>query len=758
LLNFLSFTRAGLMNLRAIAYAACLIWMASVRLAGAQEPMPVAEEMIQLNFPTEIEVKTLADYVSDRLKISIFYDDSIRGKRITVRAAQPIPASSLLGVLQSALKMKGLLMVDAETPGWYRIVASTRLTDLSRMGVDAEGISGVPVTETFFLKHLDVQRMDGIIKQFLTQPGANSIAVSESHLLIVTDFAENLLKIRDLIRAMDQADAQVLTDFYSVKNLTASAVMQSVNPILNATPSRSGPPVQMLVEARTNQVAIIGTEADVTRAKELLQRFDIPLGLQTAVYQMQSLPVERIDKLFQELIDPVQKETLYRSTIDPDVNLLIVHTTPELHRRFDELRQQLDVAPKKERSPVRFVKLNHANVNDVLQTLRSIGDVGGAGGGMDRNTGLNSPNSTPLDAGGIFGMNTPLAWSMPLVPSDSDDSPSWRGPMGYPQLSGGGAQLPGGVRVSADPLTNSLVLVGDPNAQQAYLELIERLDIRRPQVMIEAHIIAIDTSDNFKLGIEVSLGDRSGTKRLFEFTSFGLSEVDPLTGALRIIPNIGFNGTLVDPDVADVVVQALAGHNRARVLASPKILVNDNTRGRFESVLSVPFQSVNASQTVSTTSLGGNQQAGTTIDVTPHIKQGNELELEFDVEFSSFSGNSAGAALPPPRQISRAESIVTIPDAQTVIVGGLKQIGESESFTGVPYLELVPVLRELTSLQSTNRTTTSFFLFFKPVIVRDDQFAALKCLSSQAGREADFSTRFPASQPILMRDAHDCRK
>ena len=103
----------------------------------------------------------------------------------------------------------------------------------------------------------------------------------------------------------------------------------------------------------------------------------------------------------------------------------------------------------------------------------------------------------------------------------------------------------------------------------------------------------------------------------------------------RLLELATSNGTLIDPDVADMVVRALAGHSRARVLAAPNILVNDNSTGKLESVTSVPFSSINASQTVSTTSLGGNQQAGTIITVTPHINEDNHLQLDFDVEFSA---------------------------------------------------------------------------------------------------------------------------
>jgi len=318
--------------------------------------------------------------------------------------------------------------------------------------------------------------------------------------------------------------------------------------------------------------------------------------------------------------------------------------------------------------------------------------------------------------------------------------------------SGGGgvATLPGGARVSADVSTNSLIVYAPSSVQPLYAKLIESLDQRRPQVLIEAQIIAVDTTDDYTLGVEVSLGDREGAKRLFKFTSFGLSEVNRDTGALRIFPGLGFNGTLIDPEVADVVVRALANHTRARVLAAPKILVNDNSTGTLESVTSVPFSSVNASQTVSTTSLGGNQQAGTIITVTPHINEDDHLQLDFDVEFSTFAG-TGNAGLPPPRQIDRVGSSITIPDGKTVVVGGLKRIGDNYSFSGLPWAEKIPIIRQLTSRTDTKLSTMSFFLFIRPIVLRDSRFADLRYLSDTDAVDACIPGDFPTSQPELIR-------
>lgn len=98
---------------------------------------------------------------------------------------------------------------------------------------------------------------------------------------------------------------------------------------------------------------------------------------------------------------------------------------------------------------------------------------------------------------------------------------------------------------AVDVNTNSIIVIADKSVQQVYKELIDALDQHRPQVMIEAKVVVLDTSDNFTLGIEVSGGDRTGTRKLFQFTSYGLSTVEPTTGALSLIPGRGFNWTLV---------------------------------------------------------------------------------------------------------------------------------------------------------------------------------------------------------------------
>ena len=304
--------------------------------------------------------------------------------------------------------------------------------------------------------------------------------------------------------------------------------------------------------------------------------------------------------------------------------------------------------------------------------------------------------------------------------------------------------------ISADIKTNSLIVVAEPEVQEVYAELISKLDQPQPQVLIEAKVVILDTSDNFSLGVEISGGDRTGAKKLFAFSSYGLSTVNPVNGALSIIPGLGFNGTLVNPDAADVVLRAFTKHKRAKVVSSPRVLVSDNAQGVLSSVSEVPFTSVNASQTVSTTSFAGFAQAGTTIEVTPHISEDARLQLKYRITRNDFTGTGT-AGVPPPRQTDEIVSEVVIPDGHTLIVGGLNRTSTDETVDSFPFLENIPVVRALVRNTSANGKQTSLFIFLKPVILRDDKFEDLKYYSERDLERATEPGDFPASLPVLLR-------
>ena len=225
--------------------------------------------------------------------------------------------------------------------------------------------------------------------------------------------------------------------------------------------------------------------------------------------------------------------------------------------------------------------------------------------------------------------------------------------------------------------------------------------------------------------------------------------MDPVSGALSIIPGLAFNGTLVDPDTADVVTRALVAHRRARVTSAPRILVSDNATGQLTSVEEVPFTSVNASQTVATTSFAGFAEAGTTITVTPRVRDEKSLQLEIAITVNTFTGGGS-EGIPPPRQTEEVTSQVVVPDGHTVILGGLKRGSNSYDYTGLPLLNRIPVVRELTGITSTSGASSSMFVFIRPIILQDDKFRDLRYVSENAPN-ACLPADYPATRPVWMR-------
>ena len=252
--------------------------------------------------------------------------------------------------------------------------------------------------------------------------------------------------------------------------------------------------------------------------------------------------------------------------------MLVVTAPDKIHQRIVQLGRQMDVESKRPGSSVKFFKLKNADAEEVIQTLQSI-QQGGASpfgplnGTITRNT---ARGVSPLGRGstGSAGSTLGQPFQNQFVPgANFPATPGQNAPTQPPAFQPNTGQvasnqqqapvfqqtddtaevsfLPRNARVTADPFTNSIIVLGDRNTQEIYKNLIEFLDKRRPQVMIESRIVIIDTSDNYSLGVELSGGDRTGASRLFQFTSFGLSTIDPTNGALSILPGLGLNLSLI---------------------------------------------------------------------------------------------------------------------------------------------------------------------------------------------------------------------
>lgn len=220
---------------------------------------PAASELITLNLPEGVELKTLADYVSKRLDLNIVYSEDVGAQRVVIRTPAKLPRESLLGLLQSALQIRGFALVEGDAPGLKKITA------LSNLGANARGPGGekapgeaTAVTLVFHLEHVDPAAVDPIVKIFLTQPGGNSMALSQQRVLVVTDFAANVNRISALVAQIDRAQPSAAVEFVRLEHADASLLAPHLSQLLNSKMSAQGgvvpgaANVDVSFDARTN--------------------------------------------------------------------------------------------------------------------------------------------------------------------------------------------------------------------------------------------------------------------------------------------------------------------------------------------------------------------------------------------------------------------------------------------------------------------------------------------------------------------------
>ncbi len=451
-------------------------------------------------------------------------------------------------------------------------------------------------------------------------------------------------------------------------------------------------------------------------------------------------------------------------------NAIVVTAPSVVHQQVKQFLAICDVPPLASAGGIQVYKLQNASAKQVADVLQQLIDQDGrsqeasrSGMGGHNGTGVGVGASGPMSPASTWlGGNGGMAAGGPPQVGSATGGPSQGGggggsavaPMGGPYGSYSGSSE-GGVpwvekpRVVADEATNSVVVQASVQDQSQLGALIQELDRRCSQVLLEVVVVEIRGTEDLDVGLEWECLDAPDSHwGHLVFTSFGLSVLDPATG--HRMPNVLPGGTaaVVRSDYVPVILYAFANSGKASIRTAPRILVNDNAKGEIQSIDEEPYKQVNASSTVATTSFGGFVQAGTQLQVTPSISHNDYLRLQYQIELNTFRGGSADPTLPPARYTNSISSEATVPDGNSLVVGGLTYRNKRDSVDKLPLLGDIPLAGYLFRHTSTTEEDVRLYVFVTPRILRDEEFRDLKDISRQQRLEAKEPSPGPSNGPV----------
>ncbi|MEO1236605.1 MAG: secretin N-terminal domain-containing protein [Planctomycetota bacterium] len=533
--------------------------------------------------------------------------------------------------------------------------------------------------------------------------------------------------------------------------MTAAEAVELVGPVLSS-------PAHVVHQSEPQRtLLLVDTAERIRRAEALIRRVEgVESGLVIRTVRLEHALARDVANTVRDVITAkmvgagqVKQADSLRVLADNRTNQVVISMGRGFWDEAEALIRVLDSEVKSRVTPVKRYKLTNTTARGMLRTLEAV-----AGG-----------HSNPFDE-----LRRSLDQGLGFEPGGHGDTGRLSSDAPFPGSGGNDEQTvgPGAVGVEADGLnranltlaadvnTNSIIVVADPATQEIYAGLIELLDERRPQVQIEATLVSLNTTNDYALGVEFGVeGSLDEPSRLITFSSFGISTVDPVTGSLTPAGGAGLTSAVLDADFVDVVLNAFEQDGNSRVLSAPTLLVNDNTRGRLQSLVEEPTVSITQGEVSDQVSFLEYVEAGTTIDVIPYISEGGYLQLEYRVIVNSFLASDpalAAAGVPPPRVTDALQSRVTIPDDHTIVVGGLTSKAESETIEKVPYLGDIPLVGELFKRTTTSHDETTLFVFLRPTILADDDFADLRGLSEDRLRDAGLPGNEPYDAPTLILD------
>lgn len=640
-------------------------------IGGTTLSNPLGSQPVSLNF-VDADIQAVVRGLSRATGRQFLVDPRVTGS-LTLVSEGEVPAHQAYDMLLAALRMQGFSVVDVGGVAHVVPEADAKLLGGPVYSADRPAANGM-LTRTFRLHYENAVNLIPVLRPIVS-PNNPINAYPGNNTLVITDYADNLARVAQLIDSIDSPSA-IDTDVVQVQNGIAVDIAGMVSQLLEQPGSDA-----------TQKISVVG---------------------------------------------------------DPRSNSIIIRAgSPERTELARNLVYKLDNAQSNP-SNLHVVYLRNAQAAKLAQALRGLltGESDSGTGDTGRSVLSAMGGNT---SGGQSGQNSPSSTSQT---SSSGSSSSNGTGMGYGQSGGNsssqaGAQATdqsvafsaGGVTIQADATTNTLLISAPEPLYRNLREVIDMLDQRRAQVVIESLIVEVGEDDANEFGVQWQSGDLAG-KGVIGGTNLGgsglqtggLTSIDALPGGL----SVGYlSGTVNIPGVGNVMdlkvlARALKSKGGSNVLSTPNLLTLDNEAASIFVGQTIPFvsgsyvtggggTSNNPFQTVT------REEVGLKLNVRPQISEGGTVKLDIYQEVSSIDERASSSATSAGVVTNKRaiDTSILLDDGQIMVLGGLLQDGYSQSNEAVPWLSSIPGLGALFRNERRATTKTNLMVFLRPYIIRD---------------------------------------
>ncbi|HDS1581933.1 TPA: type II secretion system secretin GspD [Stenotrophomonas maltophilia] len=560
------------------------------------------------------------------------------------------------------------------------------------------------------------------------------------------------------------AGGEVATRTFALRYENAAALVAVLRPMIS-------PDNPITANPGNNTLVITDYADNLERIARVIASVDTPAGMDTDVVKLQQGIAVDVAAMVAPLLDAQGAEPSQKVVVmaDPRSNsVLLRSSSPGRTRLARQLVEKLDRA-QDESGNLHVVYLRNAQANQLAGVLRGVvagqsdAQAMGSNEGITPLPGVSNHPTTPqpsqpqqAKAGGN------ALESQRLDPNRRD--PIDAGSTGFSQ---------NGISVQADVATNTLLISAPEPVYRNLRRVIDQLDQRRAQVLVESLIVEVNQTDAAELGVQWMLGNgRTFGGTHFGGTSGGSGLNTTARTTLDVLPKDGLkigviDGTINLPGVGQILnmkalANALQSKGGANILSTPNLMTLDNEAASIMVGQTVPFVS---GRYVTDGGGGSNnpfqtivrEDVGLKLRVRPQISEGGTVKLDIYQEVSSIDAQSANSTAGIITNKRALDTSVLLDDGQIMVLGGLLEDSVSHGRDAVPGLGKLPVLGALFRSDTRKRAKTNLMVFLRPHVVRDpaagqrltrDRYDYMR--NAQAGAQPVQSWALPAlSAPQL---------